>query len=784
MVTNAANTTVNVTEGNYIFIVDLTEETASCTGVASTSITIPNPTIPDFVTYNGTQYPVTSVGKEAFKDNTKLLGKLKFGENLKIIMEGAFSGCKYLSGTLDIPDSITEIQNYAFYECTGFTGDLIIPKSITTISGNTFSRCSGFNGKLVMGENVKTICLDAFKNCIGLSGELKIPESVEVIYSGAFYGCTGFTGELKIPESVEFIDSSAFSGCIGFTGDLYIPNSVTILGNSAFSNCSGFDGSLHISESLVEIPSNAFFNCKNLQGKLEIPEGVAIIGSWAFDNCSGFTGELNLPSTIIYIDKYAFYECSGFTGELIIPAGMTTLNYKSFCGCKGISSIVIPANITRIGDVGSSGSSSTGGVFDNCSGLKSITCLGSTPPTTVGNNFSDNTYKNVPLTVPENAVASYRNATEWKKFTTINAKLSLKGIVINAPKKYLQVGNDLKLNATFLPEEIIEYDIEWISSDPSIATVDQFGTVTGITEGKVTITAVTTDGTIISGKIELDVIDFILGDSNQSDNVTVADAVNVANYIMEEEVEKFHFLASDVNFDEKISFADASGIITIVLDTGDENATTRNVKKIVDSTSYCLFITSHSDKKLPVYMDSGNELVAIQGLINSEDIDNIKELSLNSRLASSHVLSTKRISPSKLRFVIFSITNEPLNIYNDILFEITAENEFSTNENIVISNIIASDRNANDIDLVFADLSDNVSTEVEANVALSDAQVKVLGNNIIIEGALNKEIAINTLSGITVVNEVIDAPFKSYILEKGIYVLKIGSRIYKVAVSY
>lgn len=64
------------------------------------------------------------------------------------------------------------------------------------------------------------------------------------------------------------------------------------------------------------------------------------------------------------------------------------------------------------------------------------------------------------------------------------------------------VGENIKLSATILPENADYGQIDWSSSDASIATVDGNGTVTGITVGTATITAKIGD---VSGSAEITV---------------------------------------------------------------------------------------------------------------------------------------------------------------------------------------------------------------------------------------------------------------------------------------
>ncbi len=94
--------------------------------------------IPSTVTYNDTEYSVTS------------------------IRGSAFSGCSGLT-SIDIPNSVTSIGQNAFYRCSGLTS-IDIPNSVTSIGSYAFYGCSGLTS-------------------------ITIPESVTSIESSAFYGC-------------------------------------------------------------------------------------------------------------------------------------------------------------------------------------------------------------------------------------------------------------------------------------------------------------------------------------------------------------------------------------------------------------------------------------------------------------------------------------------------------------------------------------------------------------------------------------------------------------------
>lgn len=97
----------------------------------------------------------------------------------------------------------------------------------------------------------------------------------------------------------------------------------------------------------------------------------------------------------------------------------------------------------------------------------------------------------------------------------VNEAIKVKKIVLSPESLSLSAGTMEQLVAKIEPENATERELIWSSSDPSIATVDSSGRITGIKAGTVTITAKTLDGktkanmtiTIISGEREVEVFD-------------------------------------------------------------------------------------------------------------------------------------------------------------------------------------------------------------------------------------------------------------------------------------
>ena len=132
-------------------------------------------TIPSSVTYNGTTYSVTSIGKYAFYE------------------------CKSLT-SVTIPNNVTTIGEGAFYECKSLTS-VTIPNSVTTIGEGAFSGCSGLTS-VTIGNSVTSIGTIAFQGCSGLTS-ITIPNSVTSIGDEAFADCSG----LPVENNLRYADT-------------------------------------------------------------------------------------------------------------------------------------------------------------------------------------------------------------------------------------------------------------------------------------------------------------------------------------------------------------------------------------------------------------------------------------------------------------------------------------------------------------------------------------------------------------------------------------------------
>lgn len=81
--------------------------------------------------------------------------------------------------------------------------------------------------------------------------------------------------------------------------------------------------------------------------------------------------------------------------------------------------------------------------------------------------------------------------------------IKVSSIVVSPASVRVQTGATVKLAATILPANATDSSLSWKSSDTSVATVGKDGLVTAVSDGTVTITATTNDGSNISSSCKI-----------------------------------------------------------------------------------------------------------------------------------------------------------------------------------------------------------------------------------------------------------------------------------------
>ena len=495
---------------------------ASCSGL--TEVTIPN--------------SVKSIGNYAFECCSGLT-EVTIPNSVTSIGYHAFAYCSGLT-KVTIPNSVISIGGDAFYGCSGLT-EVTIPNSVTSIGNRSFFGCSGLT-LLTIGNSVTSIGNYAFSGCSGLT-EIIIPNSVKYVGDQSFYHCSGLT-KVTVGNSVTSIGISAFENCSSLTS-VTIGNSVTSIGKKAFSGCSGLtsviwnaqccDDFTYIenpfSSAKTSIQSFTFgdvvekipaYLCYQMTGltSLTLGNSVTTIGDDAFRWCSSLT-TVNFPNSVLAIGNEAFRDCYGLTGTLTIPNSVTTIGESAYAECDGLTSVTIGNSIRSIGHYAFyliNGSVNRtlilcGGVEtigDNSSrnfttivlkeAVVNIKNLGvnptdiytyaTTPPECDNNSFKS---YNATLHVSASAMAAYFAAPYWQNFTNIvGDAVEPTSLTLSDDTAYVELGSQLTLQSTLFPSNASNVGMQWTTSDPSIATVNN-GIVSALKPGDCDITVTCAD---------------------------------------------------------------------------------------------------------------------------------------------------------------------------------------------------------------------------------------------------------------------------------------------------
>jgi hypothetical protein len=271
--------------------------------------------------------------------------------DIKIIGEGAFRGCEFLS-PIQIPDCAREIGKNAFAALACIT-KITVPDSVTVIGEGAFAECSGLKKiDFESRSRLQTIGDKAFAGCTRLA-KIKIPSTVQSIGANAFDGCDNL--------KVIYIDRDSIIGKLYRKKKIVINHPAVTF---SYEDVERLDKSVHttitISPKARSIDEQAFRFYSGIKS-VEIPGKVEHIGTAAFEGCTGLEN-IVFPKSVKSVSDRAFKDCTGLK-KLVIPDTVEKIGDEAFFGCTGIQELVIPVNHAFSGS----------GIFMGCCGLKMIT---------------------------------------------------------------------------------------------------------------------------------------------------------------------------------------------------------------------------------------------------------------------------------------------------------------------------------------------------------------------------------------------------------------------------
>ena len=482
---------------------------------------------------------VTSIGGFAFSGCTSL-SKVDLPKTLTTIEAGTFRDCTSLKEIV-IPDSVTEIRsNWGYDGCDGaFSGctslsKVDLPKKLTTIEAGTFRDCTSLK-EIVIPDSVTEIrCnwdLGAFSGCTSLS-KVKLSNNLTIIDDRTFSGCTSLA-EIDIPDSVTSIGVFAFSGCTSLS-KVDLPKKLTTIEAGTFRDCTSLK-EIVIPDSVTEIRSKweyngcygAFSNCTSLES-ITIGSGVESLGDEWIASCRRLENITVSPENKTYssVDGVLFnkdkselsaYPIGNKRSSYTIPDGVEKIGKKAFYGCRYIETLTIPASVKEIED----------SALGNCYDIRTINYLGTREQwkeVVIGADNYMFALVNVRCAddsqcrhvwgewVVVDAATTEKEGLERRVCSLCNIEetraipklVRASAIELSESEKTVFVGDTFTITATVKPDNAWNRTVTWSSSDPSIATVDENGTVTAIAEGEAIITAESADGVTAECKVTVE----------------------------------------------------------------------------------------------------------------------------------------------------------------------------------------------------------------------------------------------------------------------------------------
>lgn len=373
--------------------------------------------IPDTLTYNGVDYPVTTLGSRMLKSNTvvnitmdngitgmanscfdnvstiesitlsssisiiqfatlrncKNLRKVVIPEGIEIIEGSAFAYCQLLDN-ITLPSTLTIIGSSAFSECSQLK-NMTIPANVTRIDDYAFYQCNSLEKITILGNGNLEISANTFR-AEGIK-DITFPDRTKDSVTGSPWSAVNATInwlDESIPPAQFTVDEGYVYNRLTQTlveykkteEKLIVPSKVTynneeypvtILGDCLFQNRDNIK-SVVIQEGITTIGEALFDNDKFLVN-VELPDSLTTIKGTVFRNASSLT-DITIPKGVTSIGAWTFQNTP--LQSITIPSGITTIERGTFYNCTSLTDVDLPNTIVGVDR----------DAFNNCQALTKI----------------------------------------------------------------------------------------------------------------------------------------------------------------------------------------------------------------------------------------------------------------------------------------------------------------------------------------------------------------------------------------------------------------------------
>jgi len=450
--------------------------------------------------------------------------EIVFGNDIDNIQTGLFAAVRIEE--INIPNTVTQIGACAFINCDlkRISGS----EQICDIGERAFYGCDNLE-EIYFLSTVEYIGEWAFENCYNLK-EIDNLENIKELGEQVFYGCTSLE-KVYLSEMCINIPSHAFANCVSLK-EVSIPSNVTVIEEYAFANCNSLK-EIDIPSSVTTIERYAFYGCDILE-RIEFPNSVQNIGEYICADCN-MLSSIKFGVGLTAIPQYGFAYC-GSLEEVSLPYRISEINDSAFADNEILTKITIPKNAIYIASNAFSYPEKmtiygvAGTYAETYAEANNIAFVNQEIHATAVEVLPENPIVNIGHTkqmVLDITPFDFTEEIVWMSSDTSIVTVDQNGLIIgagigsanikvtvgNISKKItvvvvqpissiqvypssakIEIGQEVQLRAEVYPDDASNKEYEWTSEDETIATVDSFGKVKGVSKGKAKIYATAKDG--------------------------------------------------------------------------------------------------------------------------------------------------------------------------------------------------------------------------------------------------------------------------------------------------
>lgn len=634
--------------------------------------------IPAEFDYNGTHYIVDGIGAYAFAGCNELTD-VNIPDAITYINNSAFENCTQLR-SIKIPASISKVGLKAFKGCSNLTtvDYYSVTGDATSVGGETsmwktpvFMDCESLK-TINIGNTVKIIpdCIFKYTKI----STIEIPDNVLEIVNDAFAECSNLK-ELTIGKGVQKIHNA----CFGF-GDKDECKLETVYYNAVAMKQYTANGlyypfynntfkNLVIGDCVQSLPNNAFRECKSITNITVNAIDPPVLGSYCFANVDKQLCTVKVPKASV--NKYSV--ASGWNKFKISAIESDDVSYALYsenCVTSDFSEFKFPIYLKNENAI-------TSFQFDL------------TLPSGISLATEDSDYK-----IELNNLRSSGHIVS----ANVQSNGTIRVVGYSMYNKNIKDNNGLLLTLGLVCDQVSPGTYDAAISNIHLSDKNATDIV----------------ATPYISSIRVDKREITRGDTNGDNNVTISDAVNIINYILELPTSTFIKDVADVNNDGLITVADATAVINLILNdrksAPQQLSLENNISRAAEQQSNYLQLSvsnnNSNSKAIGVSLNNEDQFTACQmdivlptGCSIEKDEDDEYIFTSTSRLRKSHMFVSNLISDRVVRLIVFSNKSEAIKDNSGELFSfnVVFNSANGNNGSVIIQNIRFTKMDASDV---------------------------------------------------------------------------------------